>query len=101
MVTGRARARAPLTLLRRELRQRVVGAAELERAHALQVLAFEEQFGAEQRVGGGGGEDGRAPRGAFDTLVRSRDVGVGDHGRIVESNDGLLRVPGAARAGPR
>ena len=52
-----------------EPRQRVVGAAELEGAHALQVLALEEKRGGELRVGGAGGKDrgavgvpGDAPR---------------------------------------
>ena len=38
------------SLLRSELRDRIVGAAELERADPLQVLALEEKFGAGECV---------------------------------------------------
>src|SRR6185503_20749306 len=63
---------------RRELRDRVVGAAELERAHALEVLALEEEARARHRVRGGRGQDRRPAGRAGDALVRGGDVGEGD-----------------------
>jgi len=56
---------------------RVVGAAELERAGALQVLALEEQRGARARVGGARRDDGRAVRDAFQALRGRFDIGEG------------------------
>jgi hypothetical protein len=48
----RERDDAGTALLGRKLHQRVVGAAELERAHALHVLALEKDLGAEGLVDG-------------------------------------------------
>src|SRR5262249_9366220 len=61
----------------REPRQRVVGAAELEGAAALQVLAFEEHLRACSRIDGSRRDDRRAVRHARDLMRSGVDVGVG------------------------
>ena len=53
----------------------VVGAAELERAHALQVLGLEEDLRAEQGVERGRGQHRRAVRERGDALVRAKSEG--------------------------
>ena len=60
VVAGRKGDDAAAALVGREARQRVVGAAELEGAGALQVLALEEQLGAGPRVDRARGGDRRA-----------------------------------------
>ncbi len=67
-----------LALLGCELRQRVVRAAELEGAHALEVLALEEQLGAGQRIRRGRREDGRPVDLALQAGVGGDDIVVGD-----------------------
>jgi hypothetical protein len=52
VVARRKRDDARLALLRRELRQRVVRTAKLERTHALEALGLEEQLGAGHGIGG-------------------------------------------------
>ena len=93
MVAGRKCEHAPLALLSRELRQRVVGAAELEGAHALQVFALEEELGADQRVCAGRGEHRRLARGVLDALVRCRYVVVRNHAVITSSPHSCRKWP--------
>jgi hypothetical protein len=62
-----------------EAGQRIECAAELERAHALEVLAFEEYFGAELFIQRARSHDGRAMGVAFDALCRG--------GHIVEGGE--------------
>jgi hypothetical protein len=65
----------------RELRQRVVGAAELERAGALQRLGLDEQAAAEPRIDRRRFEEGRQHRLAGDALgggADRRDIGQAD-----------------------
>ena len=66
----------------REARQRVVGAAELEGAGALQVLALEEQLRAGARVDRARGGDRRAVRDAGNLSRGALDVGEGRQGRV-------------------
>ena len=66
---------AAATLLRGELGEAVVGAAELERARALEVLALEEDVRARLAVGGGGGNDRRAVGHAAQALGGGLHVG--------------------------
>src|SRR5437764_3997443 len=93
MVAGRTCEHAPLALLSRELRQRVVRPAELERAHALQVLALEEELGAEELVGARGREHRRPARSALDALVRRGYVFVRDHACITSSPHSCRKWP--------
>ena len=60
MVAGRERDDAGFALAPVEARQRIEGAAELEGAHALEVLALEEDLGAELVVGCARGQHRRA-----------------------------------------
>ena len=92
MVARRERDHAGASLALVEARQRVVGAAELERADALEVLALEEDAGAELGVGGARGEDGRPVRVPGDAGGRRGDVFVGRqaqrrHGRVVAARE--------------
>src|SRR5690606_33592729 len=64
-----------------EHRQRVIRAAELEGAHALQVLALEERLATGERVERAGGGDGRSMGDALEARRGRLDVGVGDAGR--------------------
>src|SRR5262249_12696723 len=79
MISRRKREHPAALLIRRKLGKRVVGAAELERAHALQVLALEEHVGAGELVDLARSHDRGAARVRFDALVRCSDVVVGDH----------------------
>ena len=84
MVARRERDHTRLALRRRELRQRVVRAAKLERAHALEGLGLEEQFGAGHGVGGGGRQHGRLVGYALQAGMGGNNVVVGNrqaHGR--------------------
>src|SRR5205823_6815822 len=62
-------------------------------AHALQVLAFKKNPSADERVRSGRGEDRRAPRGAFDPLVRGRYVLVRNHSLITSSPHSCRKCP--------
>ena len=57
-----------------ELRQRVVGAAKLERTHALQVLALEEQLRTRALVGQARGHHRRLVRHASQAVGRGANV---------------------------
>ncbi len=81
VVARRERDHAAPPRLVRELRERVVGAAELERAHALQVLALEEQRCAGPRVRRARGQDRRAVGDARQPLRGGGDVVVGREAR--------------------
>jgi hypothetical protein len=70
---------APLPLV--EPREGVEGAAELEGAHALQVLALEEHPRSELRVGRPRGEDRSAVRVALEASGGGDHVVVGGEGR--------------------
>jgi hypothetical protein len=65
---------AAALLVVRELGEGVVRAAELERAHALEVLALEEHLRAGERVHRARGERRRPVRAFADALVRAREV---------------------------
>jgi hypothetical protein len=78
MVARRERDDATRALIGVELRDRVVCAAELERADALLVLALEVQRRAALRIGGARRVDRRAVRNAGQARVRGGDVVVGD-----------------------
>ena len=85
VVAGRKRQDAAAPLVGGEPRQRVVGAAELEGAGALQVLALEEDARAGALVDAARGDDRRAVRdagdpggGAFD-VAKSREIDPGRH----------------------
>ena len=75
VVAGREGDDAAAAFVGREARQGVVGAAELEGARALQVLALEEHLGAGARVHGARRDDRRAMRGAGDLARGALDVG--------------------------
>jgi hypothetical protein len=75
MIPRRKRHHASLALLRRELGQRVIAAAEFERAHALHVLALEEHLGAQLFIDGARGLDRRRMRHAGDALRSGNHVG--------------------------
>src|SRR5262249_56869183 len=75
VVAGREGDNAAGALVGRQARQRVVGAAELECAGALEVLALEEQLGAGPRVDGARRDDRRGVRGAGDLARGALDVG--------------------------
>jgi hypothetical protein len=75
MVAGRERQDAALALVHPQFRNRVVGAAKLEGAAALQVLALEKQLSTGCSVGGSGAQDrgsmgdaGKARRGGLQVL---------------------------------
>ena len=89
VVAGRERDHAGLALARVEARQRVEGAAELERAHALQVLALEEDLGAELGVGGARASapacDGHGRRGARRHRRRRRRSAGSASGRVLSA----------------
>lgn len=86
VVAGGERHHPGGTLLGGKPRQRVEGAAELERSHALEVFAFEEDFRAEFFVEGTRGHHRRAvgmpgdPRSGGDHIVVGRQV---VHGRLL------------------
>ena len=82
---------AGLALRRIEQGQRVVGATELERAHALEVLALEEELRAGFFVCRARGEHRRAMHGGRDAVGCGRD--------IVESRNVLHRVLHSVSAG--
>ena len=85
MVAGRERDHAAGLLFRGELRDGVVGATELERPHALEVLAFEEQLGAGQRIGRRRSQHRGLVGDATDVFMGSDNIGKGNgqcgHGR--------------------
>ena len=83
MVARREGDHAAGTLLRRELRDRVVGAADLEGADALLVLALEEELRAGQRVSRARAQHRRAVSHAGNALVGAGDVVEGDRKRGV------------------
>ena len=86
-------AHAPLELIRRQRGDGVVGAAELERAHALEGLALEEYLRAQTPVQRGGGEH-RSPVGdPRQALRRPLDVVDGD-GEIESGSGGLVGLAG-------
>ena len=103
MVAGRVGEDAPSALLRGQPRQRVVGAAELEGADALEVLALEEDASPRPLVHGIGREDGR-PVGHSTQTDRGRgDIFVG-HERLggERRGSGAVRQDGPPReAWPR
>ena len=88
VVAGRECDHAGAALGGVELRQRVEGPAELEGAHALQVLALEEELRAGGLVGRAGGQHRRAVRVALQArgggthVVESGQVG-GRHGALL------------------
>ena len=82
MVSRRVREHAPRALLGRETGERVVGAAELEGARPLEVLAFEEDVRTRALVDRGGGVDGRSMRDPAEALRRRGDVLMGDGRRV-------------------
>lgn len=102
VVAGGERHHPGGTLLGGKPRQRVEGAAELERSHALQVFAFEEDFRAEFFVEGTRGHHRRAvgmpgdPRGGGDHIVVGRQV---VHGRFLERGKDDWPAPRAGRMG--
>src|SRR5205814_6625473 len=65
----------------------------LERTHALQVLALEEELGADELIGARGGEYRCAPRRALDALVRRGYVFVRDHACITSSPHSCRKWP--------
>jgi hypothetical protein len=65
---------AGLALVGVELRQRIEGAAELERAHALEVFALEKDARPELAVDGARAQDRRAVGMPLDARGGSRDV---------------------------
>ncbi|KAG0938892.1 hypothetical protein G6F31_015382 [Rhizopus arrhizus] len=67
----------PSALLRRQARDGVVAAAELEGAHALEILALEEDRCAADGVGRGRGQDGRAVCVAGQALAGAHDIIIG------------------------
>jgi hemerythrin superfamily protein len=76
MIARRECDHARCALRGRELRQRVEGAAELERAHSLQVLALEIHLRVQQAIGGGGAQNRRAVRLALKAAGGGSDVVV-------------------------
>jgi len=78
VVAGRIGDDADRALHRREAGDGVVGAAHLEGAGALEILALEQQLAAVQRVGGAAGQHRRAVGAAGDPLRRPGHVGIGD-----------------------
>jgi len=80
MIARRKRNDAAAALFRIETRQRVECAAELERTHALQVLALEEHLRAERVVDRARRHHGRAVRVAGDSRRRG--------GNVVEAGEG-------------
>jgi len=86
-----------------EAGQRVVGAAELERADALEVLALEEDARTELGVGGARRQHRRAVRLPLDARRRRDDVLVGRqaqrrHGRVASARWILIDWPRRWRA---
>ena len=75
VVAGRKREDAAAPLVSGEARQRVVGAAELEGAGALQVFALEEHAGAGSLVDAARGDDRRPVRDPGDLSGGALDVG--------------------------
>ncbi len=81
MVAGGEGQHAALALGGVQLHQGVVGAAELEGPHALEVLALEEELGAQGLVGGARAQHGGAVGDARQAPGRGGDVVVGGRGR--------------------
>jgi hypothetical protein len=77
VVSGRERHHAGAALCVSEPRQRVEGAAKLERAAALEALALEHDLGAEQRVGHPRAQHRRAVGVAVEPRRSRDDVVVG------------------------
>ena len=108
VVAGREGDDAAAALVGGEARERVVGAAELEGAGALQVLALEEQVGAGARVDGARGRDRRpwatpaiCARGALDVGERWQDeVGEPVPTRSFQLAARALRRPCEWRSAP-
>ena len=84
MVARGERDDAAAAFLGREGRHGVVGAPELERARALQILALKEDSGAGAFVGRPGRHDGRAVGDAVQPGRGGLDIGIGR-----ERDDGL------------
>ncbi len=78
VVARRKRHDAALPLLRRQLRERIVRAAKLERARPLQVFALEECTASGDLVKRARGDDGRAVRLPAQPLGGGLDIGEGD-----------------------
>ena len=75
VIAGGERQHAAFPLVGGEARERVIGAAELEGAGALEVLALEEELGAGEGVERSRGRDRRAMRDAGDLPRGVLDVG--------------------------
>ena len=88
VVAGRERHHAGTALGGVELRQRVEGPAELEGAHALQVLALEEELRAGGLVGRAGGQHRRAVRVALQ--ARGGGTHVVESGQVGRRHGALL-----------
>jgi hypothetical protein len=99
-VVARGVAQDPAGPLRfAQARDRVVGAAELERPHALEVLALEEQPAAQPLVERARAYDGRAVRHALEARRRGFDVLVGhSHGAFTGFARRLSSTPSTASA---
>ena len=80
MIAGRERDDAADALCRRDRRELVIGAAELERSGALQRLGLEENPSAGQGVERGRGEKRRAQRDAGEPASSGLDIGGGGQG---------------------
>src|SRR6185436_9055323 len=74
VVPGARREDAAAALLRRQLRDRVVRAADLERARALQVLGLEQNRASRETRQGFRGVHGRHARDAVQAFLRGADV---------------------------
>ncbi|CPP25433.1 Uncharacterised protein [Bordetella pertussis] len=107
MVARRKCHHAGAALFGRQAGDGVVAAAELERPHALEVLALEKDLRAGHGVGGGRGQHGRAMGHASQRGGRLLDVGVsgqlGLHGGILDGRTAIAasyryrRRPAGAR----
>jgi hypothetical protein len=100
VVPARMRRHALLRHLVRQAEHRVRGAAHLEGAGLLEVLALEEQLGPGELVEVARGQDRRAVDMGLDPLVRGDDVVVGRdlHGRRHLVHGALLHA--ATRSAP-
>jgi hypothetical protein len=96
MITRRVRQHACFALFRVEMRNRVVGAAKLERAHALKVFALEEYRRARafieraRRQNGGTVGDAFKTRGGVEYVIEG---GGGKHLHRQNSPEAVAKQP--------
>ena len=99
VIAGRERDHAAGALFGRHRRELVVGAAELERAGALQGFGFEKNAAAGHGVERGRGQKRRVQRDAGEPARRLVDVGGGRQGyRRVHTDKGSAAIASRARA---